>query len=93
MRSHPLSPVERNGDVQPDAVHPGGKLYPSVEPSEGPPELEQDLLRQILAIVWLAAIGATDLIEDLLVFLYKLLEPRLPFSRSHASHYYSRRAR
>jgi hypothetical protein len=62
-----FSAVEGNGDVERDAVHPGGELAAAVEGFIRPPKLDQNLLREVVPGIWIPAIGVADLVKDLAV--------------------------
>ena len=49
-RSDALAAIERDRDVERDAVHPGGKPSALVEGAKGSPELDDDLLCQIVPV-------------------------------------------
>ena len=48
------------------------KPYPLVERAKRSPELDDDLLRQVVPVARIPAIGAAHLIEDLLVILHQV---------------------
>src|SRR5580704_2720299 len=82
-RPDALAAIERDRDVQRDAVHPGGKAHALVKDAERSPELDDNFLRQIVPVARVPAIGIADLVEDLLVLLHQVLEPILKRRRRH----------
>src|SRR5579871_319523 len=82
-RPYALAATVGDRDVQSDPVHPGRKPTARIKSAEGAPELDQDLLSQILPVVPVSAVRVADLIEDLLVLLDEGLEPLLLLRRGH----------
>jgi hypothetical protein len=70
-----LAPIERDGNVQGDAVHPGGEAVTLVVAGKRPPELDNYLLGQVFAIGRIPTIGGGDLVDDLPVLFKKTDEP------------------
>jgi hypothetical protein len=66
-RPDALTAIERYRNVQRDAIHPGGKAHTLIERAERSPKLNDNLLRQVVPVARVLAIGMADLIEDLLV--------------------------
>ena len=66
-----------DGDVECDAVDPRRQFVFGVVAVRGLPQLDDDFLFEISAVLRIAAIGVADLVDDLAVYLLLLLYPDL----------------
>jgi len=66
--------VGRDRDIQGDPVDPGGQLVLRVIAPEGQPQLQADLLDEVLAVLCVLAIGPCDLVDDPLVGIEQVEE-------------------
>jgi len=69
-----LLPHKADGNIQSDAIHPGAEGARWVVSRPCPPDLRNDLLNQISAIVGMPAIGIGYLEDDALMRLQKTFE-------------------
>jgi len=75
-----LLAVPRDRRVQRDAVHPGGNRGLTAERIDGPPDLQGDLLKEILAVGMLERIRVDHLEQDPLVACQPLAEDAIPLA-------------